>query len=221
MAQAKTYKKRFQDPAKAEKYATRFERGAHKRIDQREQRAVAKIFAELNGIRSVLDVPSGAGRFVGGLGKNGREVIEIDVAHEMLAFAGRRAEKAGVTAYCLQSDALHLPVRDGAVDCVFCNRLLHHILPPEERAMFLREFCRVTRRYLVISFFDYQLFGPVRRALKAVKGRKPKYKEQPTLAQFQEEIAASGFRLCSKVPTGPVWVSEKYLVLEKLPATTR
>jgi ubiquinone/menaquinone biosynthesis C-methylase UbiE len=215
MAQAKTYKKRFQDKAKAEKYARRFEKGAHRRIDQREQRAVHQIFTKLNGCRSVLDVPSGAGRFVGALGQGNRLVIESDVAHEMVEIAGRRAEKAGVRARCLQSDAGRLPFVDGAVDCIFCNRLLHHILPPEERAMFLKEFHRVTRRWLVITFFDYKMFGAVRKTLKALKGRKPKYAEQPTFEQFEAEAKACGFRVRDVVPTGPVWVAEKYLVLEK------
>lgn len=207
MAQAKTYKKRFQDKAKAEKYARRFESGSHKRIDAREQRAVAKIFAGLNGCRSVLDVPCGAGRFARTLGQGGRMVIETDVAHEMVAHArGAR----------LQSDAAHLPFRDNAVDCVFSNRLLHHILPREERAMFLREFHRVSKRWVVTTFFDYRMFAPVRKALKKLKRAKIRYDEQPTFAQFAMEVEACGFRVHEVVPTGPLWVAEKYLVLEKV-----
>ena len=52
----------------------------------------------------------------------------------------------------LQSDAVHLPFRNDAVDCVFSNRLLHHILPRDERAMFLREFHRVSKRWVVVTF---------------------------------------------------------------------
>ena|ERR1043166_7403504 len=210
MAQAKTYKTRFQNKAKAEKYAQRFESGSRKRIDTREQRAVAKIFASLDGCRSVLDVPCGAGRFAMTLGQGGRLVIETDVAFEMVEIA-RRAHRLG-----LQSDAGHLPFRDRAVDCVFSNRLLHHILRSEERVMFLQEFHRVTRRYVVITFFDYKMFGTMRGALKRLKGRKPKYAEQPTFEQFEQEVVQSGFRVREVVPTGPVWVAEKYLVLEKL-----
>jgi len=116
----------------------------------------------------------------------------------------------------VQSDAGRLPVRDEAVDCIFCNRLLHQILPAEERAMFLNEFHRVTRRWLVVTFFDYKMFGPVRTALKKLKGRKPLYGAQPTFRQFEAEVTAAGFRVKDVVPTGPVWISEKYLVLEKM-----
>src|SRR5437870_1745613 len=102
MAQAKTYKKRFQNQAKAEKYAQRFEDGSHKRIDAREQRAVASIFSALNGCQTVLDVPCGAGRFAAIIAK-GRRLIETDVAHEMVAIAKHRAEKGGVKSGHLQS----------------------------------------------------------------------------------------------------------------------
>jgi ubiquinone/menaquinone biosynthesis C-methylase UbiE len=210
MAQAKTYKRRFQSKARAEKYARRFESGSHKRIDARERRAVAKIFAGLDGCRSVLDVPCGAGRFARTLGQGGRVVIETDVAHEMVEIA-RRAHRLG-----LQSDAAHLPFRNGAVDCVFSNRLLHHILPRDERAMFLREFHRVSRRWVVVTFFDYRMFATVRKALKKLKRAKVQYDEQPTFAQFATEVEACGFHVQEVVATGPVWVSEKYLVLAKV-----
>lgn len=209
MAQAKTYKRRFQDKAKAEKYAKRFESGSHKRIDAREQRAVAKIFAGLEGCRSVLDVPCGAGRFAKTLGQGGRRVIETDVSHEMVEIASR-AHRLG-----LRSDAAHLPFRDGAVECVFSNRLLHHILPREERAMFLKEFHRVSSRWVVVTFFDYRMFAPVRKALKKLKRAKIRYDEQPTFKQFEVEVRDAGFKIRDVVATGPVWVAEKYLVLEK------
>ena len=206
MAQAKTYKKRFQTKARAEKYAQRFESGSHKRIDAREQRAVAQIFAGLDGCRSLLDVPCGAGRFAKTLGQGGRYVIETDVSFEMVELArGAR----------LQSDAAHLPLRSGAVDCVFSNRLLHHILPREERAMFLREFHRVSRRWVVVTFFDYRMFATLRKALKKIKRAQIRYDEQPTFEQFEAEVKTAGFRVAEVVPTGPVWVAEKYLVLEK------
>jgi SAM-dependent methyltransferase len=214
MTQAATYRQRFQDPAAAERYATRFQRGSRKRIDQREQRAVRKIFAGLDGCATVADVPAGAGRFLPVLRRD-RRVIEIDASHEMLTLGRQRAGNAGSICHFVQGDASRLPLASGAVDCVFCNRLLHHILSSSERAVFLREMHRVSRRYLVISFFDYQAFGSVRRALKVLKGRKPQYDQQPTLEQFREEAAQTGFRLRAVIPTGPAWVAEKYLVLEK------
>jgi ubiquinone/menaquinone biosynthesis C-methylase UbiE len=211
----KSYSGRLQGKAKAERYARRFEQGSRKRIDQREQRAVRKIFSRLEGCHSVIDVPSGAGRFLGTLAQGGRRVIEIDVAFEILEFARDKAARSKTSAYLLQGDASRLPFADNSVDCVFSNRLLHHILEPAERQTILREFHRVCRRWTVVSFFNYKGLARVRGFLKKLKGRTPPYEKQPTLEQFSVEAAQAGFCVQEVVPTGLPWVSQKYFVLEK------
>jgi len=216
MAEASKYQQRMQHARRARLYADRFETGPRRRINAREQRAVASIFATLSECRTIVDVPSGAGRFAKTLCAGGRRVIGSDVALEILEYGRERAAEAGLDAVFVRADAARLPFDNGAVDCVFCNRLLHHILPSRERAAFLAEFFRVTRRYVVISFFDYHTFGAVRRFLKSLKGRKPRYAEQPTLAQFTDEVAAAGFKVRSIVRTGAPWVTQKYFVLEKI-----
>ncbi len=211
-----SYSTRLQDTAEAEKYARRFERGSRARIDRREQCAVRRIFGKLPDCRSVLDVPCGAGRFLPTLAELCPEVLGADIAAEVLEFARQKAEVIGGRARVFCGDASKLELADGAVDAIFCNRLLHHILKLEERAGILRELRRVTRRYLVVSFFDYQGFGAVRRFFKRLKGSKPIYEGQPTLAQFTEEVTRAGFRVREVMRTGPFWVSQKYFVLEKV-----
>ncbi len=215
MPESKTYRQRMQHAKRARLYAERFETGSRRRINQREQRAVARIFEGLKDCRSVIDVPSGAGRFAKVLSRSG-ELIEADVALEILEHARERAQTAKLSVRFLQSDAGKLPLSDASVDCVFCNRLLHHILSTKERRTFLREFHRVTRKYLVISFFDYHAFGGVRRLLKALKGRKPKYEQQPTFAEFTRETVQCGFHVKAVVATGAPWVAQKFFVLEKI-----
>lgn len=210
-----TYRTRLQSASEAEKYATRFERGARRRIDRREQRAVRRIFAELADCRSVLDVPCGAGRFLGALSEGGRLVIGADVAREVLEYAQERSTGLPARRAFLWADAAHLPLVEGAVDAVFSNRLLHHLLEAEQRAVILREFHRVARRVVVVSFFDYHAFGAARRWLKLLKGRRPRYDLQPSRAAFESELAACGLRVRARVPAGPFWVAQKYYVLEK------
>ena len=135
-----SYSRRLQSSTRAEKYASRFDRGSRQRIDRREQRAVRAIFSDLKECRSVLDVPCGAGRFLATLAQGGRTVLEMDVAFEILTFAQKAAVKARATAHAVQGDASRLPLIGGAVDCVFSNRLLHHILPPTERIAVLRAY---------------------------------------------------------------------------------
>jgi ubiquinone/menaquinone biosynthesis C-methylase UbiE len=210
-----SYRTRLQDQAAAGTYAARFERGSRRGIDRREQRAVRRIFAQLPDCRSVLDVPSGAGRFLAALAQNGRDVIEVDVAEEALELAKQRAAELRLKARFIPADASKLPLPDNTVDAVFSNRLLHHITSAAERAVFLREFRRVARRYVIVSFFDYRSFGSLRQFLKRLKGRRVNYTGQPTLAEFTEELIRCAFRVRQVVPTGPAWVAQKYFVLEK------
>lgn len=210
-----SYRTRLQDAAQAEQYAARFERGSRARIDRREQRAVGKIFAGLANCRSVLDVPCGAGRFAKTLAGDRRRVVGVDAAREILLHAQQRVRRLGLRAVFIHGDASRLPFDADAVDAVFCNRLLHHILRPEERAAILRELRRVSRRHVVVSFFDYQGFGNVRRLLKSLKGSRPQYAGQPTREAFEHEANTCGLRVRDLVPTGAMWVAQKYFVMEK------
>ncbi|PYI87065.1 MAG: hypothetical protein DME26_07315 [Verrucomicrobia bacterium] len=211
-----SYRTRLQEGVQAKKYAARFERGSRRRIDRREQRTARKIFAELADCMSVLDVPCGAGRFLQSLIEGGRRVLGVDASREILIHAERHARALNAQADFAQGDASKLPFTGNAVDAIFCNRLLHHILKREERAVILREFHRVSRRYVIVSFFDYQAFGGLRRMIKRLKGRKPAYEGQPTLDQFTVETDKVGFVVGAIVPTGPAWVTQKYFVLEKV-----
>jgi SAM-dependent methyltransferase len=209
------YRARLQDPARAEHYARRFERGGRRRMDRREQSAVQRIFTGLPAVQVVLDVPCGAGRFAATLGQGGRRVIGIDVAAEVLVHAREQAGRAGIQAEFMQGDATQLPLGNAAVDCAFSNRLLHHILDRQERQRILRELHRVTRQFAVVSFFDYHSFGLMRKLLKALKGRKPPYEGQPTQTEFTAEVGEAGFKVREIIATGAPWVAQKYFVLER------
>ena len=211
------YSQRFQNLERAERYARRFERGSRVRIDRREQRAVARAFAQITGCKTVLDIPSGAGRFLATLSQGGRRVIEMDVAREMLVFARAKAGSlpSSTSPGLAQADATRIPLHDGAVDCVFSNRLLHHIVLAAERAVILREFHRVTSRYAVVSFFNYKGLARVRTIFKRLRGRRPAYDDQPSIETFREEVTRCGFRVRTIVPTGLPWASQKYFLLEK------
>lgn len=209
------YRGRLASDHAAARYAGRFEEGARRRTHEREQAAVDAIFRGLAECRRVLDTPCGAGRFLEVLSRHATELTLMDTSEAALELARARAEKLGVRATFLVGDASKTGLAEAAVDAVFCNRLLHHIIEAKERALFLREFHRVTSRYLVLSFFDYLRFGPLRAWLKRLKGRRVDYAGQPTQAQFAVELADCGFQVQRVVPIGPPWVAQKYLVLEK------
>jgi hypothetical protein len=64
MGNTERYRQRMQHATRARVYADRFQTGRRRVINAREQRAVAKIFTGLKDVRVLVDVPSGAGRFI-------------------------------------------------------------------------------------------------------------------------------------------------------------
>jgi ubiquinone/menaquinone biosynthesis C-methylase UbiE len=211
------YRTRLPTAQAAQQYATRFERGTRRRTDLREQRAIEKICTGLIGCRRGLDVPCGAGRFSATLARHWPELILMDTSEAVLELARARLAELRIDGHVTAGDASRMPLESGSVDVVFSNRLLHHIDRANERLMILAEFWRVATRHLIVSFFDYRRFGPLRAWLKRLKGRKVDYSGKPTQSQFLAELAQSGFALNRIVPIGPPWVAQQYIVLDKAP----
>lgn len=213
------YENRFKNRDTSKSYAQRFEKSTHRAINRREQRALRAIFGCLGRFSTILDVPCGAGRFVQLLLDSAATVIESDVSLEMLELSREQCSDPGRTRW-FQGDAGQLPLPDGGLDCVLCNRLLHHFRVRSDRVRILSELNRVTRRFVVVSFFDYHRFGRIRLFLKWLKGRRPDYAGHPTRPEFESEIAEAGFRVHSFDRIGAPWVAEAYYVLEKLAKAT-
>jgi ubiquinone/menaquinone biosynthesis C-methylase UbiE len=211
------YGSRFKNTVTAQKYADRFERPTHRHINRREQRAVGKILSQLEGVSTILDMPCGAGRFLLTLADQKRAIFEMDIAHEMLRLGHERVVSHSIRSkvHFLQGSAFGLPLADNSIDCIFCNRLLHHFKDQNDRLSLLRELQRVTRRYVIVSFFDYHRFGKLRVMLKRLRGRKPDYSGYPTKATFEEELGQVGLKVNQIEPTGPPWVAQVYYLLEK------
>ena len=213
------YGSRFKNIATAQKYADRFERPTHRHINRREQRAVARILSELKDVSTILDMPSGAGRFLLTLVGEKRTILEMDISHEMISLGYERVVTHSIQTkvHFAQGSAFQLPLADGSIDCIFCNRLLHHFKDGNDRLKLLAELHRVAKRNVIVSFFDYHRFGKLRVLLKKLRGRSPDYSGYPTKEAFESELGRVGFKVDRIEPTGPPWVAQVYYLLQKLP----
>ena len=140
-------------PEAAASYNVKYQRFFHKRISNRTERALLeRLLARVIPVDSILDVPSGAGRVAGHFYRAARQVIEADYSLEMLKLL--RANLAHETLRLAAASVFHLPFRDRSFDLVISIRLSHHIPDEGGRHLHLQELMRVSRRFVLVSFFD-------------------------------------------------------------------
>jgi SAM-dependent methyltransferase len=212
----------YQDPSivaeyDARRFAGRHQRGATARKWKGLTRALGADFAE---VRTVLDVPCGTGRFTRLLLEAGKSVVNADLSGPMveasLASAGshggfaRRPQRllGGVRA-----DALRLPFGDASVDLVLSIRFLFHV-PRDLRPAVLREYARVSRRFVVVDVrHKYCWTTWSKRARARIAGRRspsPRY----SLAEIDADVAAGGLVLRKRVWIAPGFSEKMLLVCE-------
>jgi ubiquinone/menaquinone biosynthesis C-methylase UbiE len=129
-------------------------------MDHREPNAafVARL-VELGASGRMLDLGTGPGHIPLLVCETipGARVVGVDLAHHMLAIAGRRRAGSPHAARLAfrHADVKNLPFEDHSFDAVFSNTIMHHLADPRP---FLREAARVVRPGGVLLIRD--LFRP-------------------------------------------------------------
>lgn len=202
----------------AEYYATgRWDGVWGRRVDRRERRGVARLLGRLSPLASILDVPCGAGRFLEALlsgGGDGRRVFQSDIAHEMVARA--REAAAGRARGQFVGDAERLPVADASVDLVCTVRLLHHVADPVVRVGILREAARVSRRFVLASYFDRFSLQALRRRVRSRLGGRPSRRVAIRRSEFLEDARRAGLRAVATWGSAPLVSEQRFVVLERV-----
>ena len=214
------YKREFYRSAKvAEDYDFhRFSTPERQKRNARKWAAIRKALSAATGVRTILDLPCGTGRFTGALARDGYEMVGSDISLEMLQKAasidtgttsgGKPTEVRGY----VQANAEHLPLRSDSLDCVVCIRFMMHV-DPATRVRMLREFHRVSRRWVVVDYrhkytFRYVLshtFG------KLGLGRTPL--SRVSRKDLEQEFRDAGFAIREVVRVSAPLLSDKWVVL--------
>jgi len=196
----------------------RFSSPERQKRNVRKWAAIRKALSLTQGVRTILDLPCGTGRFTGALAREGYEVVGSDISLEMLQKAAQvdvgtkpDGTPALVRGY-LQANAEHLPLRDDSLDCVVCIRFMMHV-DPQTRVRMLKEFRRVSRRWAVVDYrhkytFRYVLshtFG------KLGLGRTPL--SRVSRADLEQEFRDAGFAIREVVRVSAPLLSDKWVVL--------
>ena len=158
-------------------------------VNWREQRLLAQMLTQCQLTKgTVLDVPCGYSRFAPVYAHLGITAIGADVSYDMVHLAAANHTQHGRQRW-LCASALALPFIDSIFDSVLCIRLLHHRYSDDERQRILCELARVSRRFVIISFYRPTLLHSVARHWRGARGRLA----MMTLPHLRELAQASGW----------------------------
>jgi ubiquinone/menaquinone biosynthesis C-methylase UbiE len=202
----------YQEPETARRYdAERFSSLSGRVFRLAERRALRRALALLPAGARVLDAPCGTGRLLPLFLDAGLRPIGGDISGEMIAVARQRTSGARPPVRFSRMDFTDLPLADGAVQATFSIRFLPHI-PADERLRMLREFRRVSQRWVIISLSISTPWHRLRRRIKAWLGHPKPVRHPVTAGALREELRRVGLREVRRWWTFPI-LSEQVLVL--------
>ena len=212
--------KKYQSPEGAASYNVKYEKEWIKRLShRREYGVIERVFRIVGGgHQRFLDLPSGTGRLFRAFRPYGENFFETDVSHEMLKLA--RENLGEFKPHLVNASAFHIPYKDGSFDCVFSARLTHHIPETKERDQFIRELVRVSRQWVVMTFFHTWSLKNVVRRLRWIFTRK-RSKITMTTGELREVAKTAGLELVTTIPLARLFSGHHYAILKKVAGAAR
>lgn len=167
----------------------------------REFSLLARIASEhMESNSTVLDAPTGTGRFLPLLQSLGHNVTGIDISPDMLRLQNSRHTRSGTL--LVRGDCETLPFKDNSFDYVVSFRFMGHV-PPPVRIGVLQEFKRIARKGLVVG---YPVLNPLTRikfALGNIRYRlehgQPRTWWPATSVSMHRELDMAGLKITRQV----------------------
>ena len=182
------YQQNYQEDQQAATYNAKYRDRWTKRITtSREFGLLDRMLRSQGRSEVLLDLPCGGGRLSPPMARYTDLLIEADVALGQLRY-GRMQGRIPTRQVWMTASAFHIPLRDSSVEGTVCVRLNHHLPMEAEREQLVRELLRVSKRFVIMSFFDYYSPKNTLRRLRRPFNRKPskstmKKRELQRLAQ--------------------------------------
>jgi len=208
------------DENQAKLYYEKHRRGLWHRISNWCEEHMAGRALEMAGEpKSVLDLPCGAGRFWELLARvPDRQLMAADYSQDMINTAlNFRAPHIANRFKTFQTSVFDIKLPEGAIDCIFCMRLLHHIDREEARRKMFREFHRVSRDSVCVSLW----VGGNLQALRRRRSQGRRQTRQPHTrflldrSQIESEFHQSGFNIIDYVDLLPGYSMWRTYVLKR------
>lgn len=150
----------------AQKYLER-KSGKHRA----EMELVEKAVSNLDGVQNILDAPCGYGRVSKLLENKGFKVTAMDLGDGIISCARQFLDSTSCK--ITKADLRHAPFVDNSFDAVLCFRFFHHLSTDQSRRIIVDELCRISKKYVLISYLSpYSITNVKRKVRHSLGGRK-------------------------------------------------
>lgn len=160
----------------------RFNKGKMLKYDKFEKLFAQRLFRMVGSDSHIVDIPCGSGRFFEFFSK-AKKLVMADYSINMLKIC---EQKFGTSdkVRLIQCDILSISLPDDWADLCFCMRLFHHMENDKIRLNALKELARVSRKFVALSFYNYNLRFYRKKILgKKIRGNHTTYNHLVALAK--------------------------------------
>jgi len=172
---SESYQQNYQEVQDARDYNLKYRKYFLKRLStKREYQLLNQLLSRQEHCATMLDLPCGGGRLSPQLAPFTDLLIEADIAVGQILF-GKANSHVPTRRIWMTASAFHIPFQNSSIDAIVCVRLCHHLPASAERERLFCELLRVTRKFVIMSFFDYHSFkNTLRRMSSCLRHKKPK-----------------------------------------------
>lgn len=199
-----------------ERYLNHRYGGTQRLVDALERRLVASLLGGIPRPLCVLDIPSGYGRFTPQLRElTGGCLVSSDISRKRLGASAREEPQPKERLAFVQADLSRwLPFAPNAFDLVFNVRYLHHVGRTEERHDVLRELVRVSRRWVLASYYAWNLPHGLLKHSQFLQPKRP-VTPMPRRRELLTLFAALDCRVVADRALLPGLHAQRVVLLEK------
>jgi SAM-dependent methyltransferase len=195
------YELRYQELQNAKRYNSAYKQKLSKRWSTiREFQLLKRLLGSQPRCGVLLDLPCGGGRLTPALAPFADGIIEADVALGQVLHS-KASPVEGTNQFWMTASALNIPLRDNSVDGVVSCRLNHHLPDPDDRDQLVRELLRVSKRYVIMTYFEYY---SIKNAIRRI--RRPFNKKLPKMTMTRRRIAELAAEQNARVVAAP-WLA--------------
>lgn len=172
---SEAYQQNYQTDQEAAIYNAKYRERLAKRLTTRREADILKRLLRSQGrCKVLLDLPCGGGRLSAFMSSSTDLLIEADIALGQLRY-GSKNNRVFTTQAWMMASGFHIPLQNVSVDGTICVRLNHHLPDRAEREQVVRELLRVSKRFCIMSFFDYySIKNTIRRLTRPFNHKPPK-----------------------------------------------